>query len=386
MIGAIIGDTVGSVYEWDNHRSKEFKLFDEECFLTDDSIMTLAVMEIMKRRLYKDENIIIDIIKKWGRAYPARGYGGRFGYWLDSNERESYNSWGNGAAMRISPVGFYARSEEEVREAAHNITAITHSHPEALKGAEVVAMIIYYALRGKDKSFLKEYASKYYNLDFDYEELKKSYSFNESTQGTVPQAIYCFLISTDYEDAIRTAISIGGDSDTLACITGGMAEAYYKHIPDSIIDELYSFIPEDSGDCSPMELIDDYIDERLSILATIEYIDITTIVLAKRDSFNNLLSFSYAHSKDLLIDYMIDCYRYDIVVKEESINKLSSLRNKSINEINSYLEEIENKYSNALGFRLYNKAEALKLVDAREEASCTYSLIFNKSYKLKEMN
>lgn len=244
MLGAIIGDVVGSVYEFNNIRKKDFELFNKRCFATDDSIMTIAVAEIMKKGYVDDKNKIVKTFKKWGRAYPNRGYGGRFCQWLFTEENEPYYSFGNGAAMRVSPVAWYANSEEEVKEYAKKVTEVTHNHPEGLKGAEVTAMCIYYARTGKSKEFIREYVSQYYNIDFDYEELKKYYWFNETCQNTVPQAIYCFLISNNFEDCIRTTISIGGDCDTTAAISCAIAEAYYG-IPKNISDEVMKFLSKD---------------------------------------------------------------------------------------------------------------------------------------------
>lgn len=238
MIGALVGDYVGSVYEFNNIRTKNFNLFSKKCFFTDDSIMTLAVREIVEKKLYNSKDDIINTLKKWGRNFPGRGYGGMFCWWLRSDSREPYYSFGNGAAMRISPVGWYANSEEEVKEISRKITEVTHNHPEGLKGAEVTAMCVYYARIGKDKEFIKNYVSQYYNMDFNYEDLRKNYHFNETCQNTVPQAIFCFLISKDFEDCIRTTISIGGDCDTTAAISCAIAEAYYKRIPKSIFNHI----------------------------------------------------------------------------------------------------------------------------------------------------
>ena len=267
MLGAMIGDTVGSVYEFNNVRSKDFPLFSKNSFLTDDSIMTLAVAEIMQNHYYDDKDKIIDTFKKWGRAYPNRGYGGHFFDWLFSDERESYHSFGNGAAMRISPVGWYCQDEEEVKKISKAITEVTHSHPEGLKGAEVTAMCIFYARKGKSKEFIKQYAEKYYNLNFEYEELRKNYRFNETCQKTVPQAIFCFLISSSFEDCLRTTISIGGDCDTTAAISCSIAEAYYKDIDESILDNLYKFLPDYKAGCHIRSIIEKFVEYKAVDLA-----------------------------------------------------------------------------------------------------------------------
>ena len=243
MLGVIIGDTIGSRYEFNNHRSKDFELFTEKNELTDDSIMTMAVADILLNDKVNDKDKIIETFKEWGILYPYSGYGGMFRRWLFSRDSKPYNSYGNGSAMRVSPVGFLAKSEEEVVDWATKVTEVTHNHPEGLKGAIVTAMCVYYAKNGKDKNFIKDYVKQYYNIDFDYETLKKEYYFNESCQETVPQAIYCFLISNSYEDCIRICVSIGGDTDTVCAIAGGMAEAFYG-IPLSIKFGLLKYLDE----------------------------------------------------------------------------------------------------------------------------------------------
>lgn len=255
MLGALYGDIIGSKYEFNNFRTKNIVLFDDRSVVTDDSIMTLAVLEILQKNYQNDKDKIIDTFKKWGRAYPNMGYGIRFSSWLFSDNRDSYRSYGNGAAMRVSPVGWYARDEQEVKELAKVVTEVTHSHLEGLKGAEVVAMCVYYARKGKSKEFIKSYVEQYYNLDFDYEELKKNYYFNETCQETVPQAIFCFLISNSLEDCVRTSISIGGDSDTVACIACSIADAFYKEMNYATIDEILNRLPEDKDGCHPKDVL-----------------------------------------------------------------------------------------------------------------------------------
>lgn len=245
MLGAIIGDIVGSVYEFNNIKTKEFPLFSKGSCMTDDSIMTIAVAEIMKNGYVNDKNKIIDTFKKWGKKYPYAGYGARFFNWVLGEDRKPYNSCGNGSAMRVSAVGWYARSEEEVKDYSRKVTEVTHNHPEGLKGAEVTAMCIYYARIGKDKDFIREYVSQYYDLNFDYEELKRTYIHGaEICQVTVPQAIYCFLISESFEDCIRTTISIGGDCDTTAAISCAIAEAYYG-IPKEIEGKIMLYLDKE---------------------------------------------------------------------------------------------------------------------------------------------
>lgn len=262
MIGAIIGDIVGSRFEFNNHRDKRFELFTEESSVTDDSIMTLAVakaiMETEKAfgrasasadaREVDDDycsllgKMAVKYMQEIGRRYPRCGYGARFARWLFSDNPKPYNSFGNGAAMRISPVGFVARTEEEARKLSEAVTGVTHNHPEGLKGAEAVAIAIYMARMGCSKDQIREKIERlYYPLDFTLEGIRDTYKFNETCQGTVPQAIQAFLESTSFEDAIRNAISIGGDSDTLAAIAGGIAEAYYG-VPEELKQKALSYL------------------------------------------------------------------------------------------------------------------------------------------------
>lgn len=231
MIGAIIGDIVGSIYEFNNIKTKDFRFFDPDCFFTDDSIMTIAICNALLKCKgnYKNlENIVIKEMRKFGKLYPNAGYGNSFKNWLRDSNVKAYNSYGNGSAMRISAVAYFAKNMEQLKELSYKVTAVTHNHPEGIKGAEATAICIYMALNGFKKDKIKETIEKqYYKLDFNYEDLVKNYTFNETCQNTVPQAIYCFLISKDFEDAIRTGVSIGGDTDTLCAIIGAIAQAYY---------------------------------------------------------------------------------------------------------------------------------------------------------------
>lgn len=244
MFGAIIGDIVGSRFEAHNYRGKDFELFTEQSRFTDDTILTIAVMDIINNNKMEDSEYIKKTIKKYGLKYPST-YGCTFRMWLSSKNSQPYNSYGNGAAMRVSPIGWAAKSEEDVKKWSKKVTEITHNHPEGIKGAEIVAMCVYYARIGKSKEFIKKYVKKYYNIDFDYESLKNNYKFNTTCQDTVPQAIYCFLISDDFEDCLRTSISIGGDSDTLAAISCSIAEAYYKKIDIDLIKKVIYMLPNE---------------------------------------------------------------------------------------------------------------------------------------------
>lgn len=231
MIGAIIGDIVGSRFEWDNYRAKDFELFTDACFPTDDSIMTVAVGKAILDcdGVYGDLSAkTVSCMQKLGRRYPHCGYGGRFYHWIFSNDPKPYYSFGNGAAMRVSAVGFAARNIDEVKTLSRAVTAISHDHPEGLKGAESVAMAIFLARQSKTKQQIRDYIEQnYYKIGFTLDEIRGTYEFNETCQNTVPQAFEAFFEAKDFEDAIRNAVSIGGDSDTLAAITGGIAEAYF---------------------------------------------------------------------------------------------------------------------------------------------------------------
>lgn len=237
MLGAIIGDIVGSRFEFRNNKSKDFEFFHEKCFFTDDSVMTLAIAEaiIEAENNFEDlSNRTICCLKEIGRNYPNCGYGGMFRRWMYSEMTEPYNSYGNGAAMRVSVCGFVGQSLDEVKELSRKVTEITHNHPEGLKGAEATSVAIYLARTGSTIKEIEEYIDKnYYPMNFTLDEIRPKYAFKESCQETVPQAIKAFLESTSFEDAIRNAISIGGDSDTIGAITGGIAEAYYG-IPEEM--------------------------------------------------------------------------------------------------------------------------------------------------------
>ena len=246
MLGAIIGDIVGSRFEFNNIKTKKFYLFDKKCSVTDDSVMSVSVAEMcLNGYVPNNTEMIIQTFKKWGQRYPYAGYGNRFFHWVLSDESAPYNSCGNGSAMRISAIGFYANTEEEVEQYSKAVTEVTHNHPEGIKGAYVTAMCIYLARKGASKKEIKEFVEKYYDIDFDYEHLRKTYKHEaEICQNTVPQAIYCFLISNGFEDCLRTTISIGGDCDTTAAISCAIAEAYYG-IPSKIAEQAMKYIPSD---------------------------------------------------------------------------------------------------------------------------------------------
>lgn len=247
MLGAIIGDIVGSRFEFNNYRSKDFELFTEECFVTDDSIMTIAVAKalIESKEDYLDlGNQAIKWMQELGRPYPNCGFGGSFYHWIYSDNPKPYNSYGNGAAMRISPVGWVAKDIEQAKRLSKAVTEVSHNHPEGIKGAESVAVSIVLARQGKSIEEIKKYINEhYYKIDFKLDEIRETYKFNETCQDTVPQALQAFFESNSFEDAIRNAISIGGDSDTLAAITGSVAEVYYG-VPKWMKEKVFWYLDE----------------------------------------------------------------------------------------------------------------------------------------------
>ncbi len=245
MIGAIIGDTVGSRFEWDNNKSKDFTFLHPECFLTDDSYMTLAIGAALLRSRADFSDLstqAVQWMQEIGRAYPDGGYGGRFATWIYEQRPQPYNSFGNGAAMRVSAVAYVGNSEQQVKQLSHAVTSVTHNHPEGLKGAEATAMAIYLARTGSKLEDIRRYIRRnYYDLNFTLDDIWEDYCFNETCQETVPQALQAFFESTGFEDAVRNAISIGGDSDTLAAITGSVAAAYYG-VPRDIRQKILGYM------------------------------------------------------------------------------------------------------------------------------------------------
>lgn len=230
MIGALFGDIVGSIFEWDNRKSKQFDLYQKKMFFTDDSVMTLAIAKALMehRDTGKDLGVLtIQNMQDLGRRYPDAGYGGNFELWIYDENPQPYNSWGNGSAMRVSACGWVAETVEEAKELSRAVTVVTHNHPEGIKGAEATAVAIYMARQHCSKAEIKAAMQKYYPLQKTLAEIRPEYEYDVSCQGTVPQAIQAFLEAEDFEDAIRNAISLGGDSDTLAAICGSMAEAYF---------------------------------------------------------------------------------------------------------------------------------------------------------------
>lgn len=236
MLGAIIGDIVGSRFEFNNHKSKAFDLFGPGCFATDDSIMTLAVAKAIMMCAGRWEQLsgqAVIQMQRIGRKHPDCGFGGMFSRWVFSSDPQPYHSFGNGAAMRVSPCGFIAKTEEEARELSLMVTRVTHDHPEGLKGAEAVTLAVFMARQGAGKAEIRRRMERdYYALDFTLDSIRPGYRFNETCQETVPQALAAFLESDSFEDCIRNAVSLGGDSDTLAAIACAVAQAHYGVPPE----------------------------------------------------------------------------------------------------------------------------------------------------------
>lgn len=260
MLGAIIGDIAGSTFEFNNTKDYNFPLFDEESNFTDDSICSVAVAEW----LVEDPNLSHEVLEQkfveLANDYPCPmgGYGGGFHTWLFhpeylqrydglalDGERVPYNSWGNGSAMRVSAVGWMFDTLWQTENAAEISASITHNHPEGIKGAQATAAAIFMARTGSTKEEIRKYIEEKYGYDLHRtcDEIRPDYDFDGSCQGTVPEAMIAFLDSHDFEDAIRLAVSLGGDSDTLACITGGVAEAFYKQIPSDLAGDALTLLP-----------------------------------------------------------------------------------------------------------------------------------------------
>jgi ADP-ribosylglycohydrolase len=231
MLGAIAGDVIGSVHEGARTKTKEFPLFIPESRFTDDSVLTVAVAECLLR-----SSDYVDTFHDYFHAYPNAGYGGTFYLWASSRRREPYQSWGNGSAMRVSPVAYVGRTLEEVLAEAKRSAEVTHDHEQGIRGAQATAAAIFLARTGATKEQIRAYIAEQfgYFLNETLDELRPTYQFDASCQWSVPQSIIAFLESTDYEDAVRNAISLGGDADTMACIAGAIAEAHYGGVPEAI--------------------------------------------------------------------------------------------------------------------------------------------------------
>lgn len=242
MLGAIAGDVIGSIYERHAIKTTDFPLLGKQNRFTDDTVMTVAVADAIL-----EQSDYAAAMKQFGRKYPNAGYGGTFINWLFEAEVQPYGSWGNGSAMRVSPIGRAFDTAERVLVEAERSAEVSHNHPEGIKGAKATALAVFLARQGYDKAHLRQEISRRfgYNLSRTVEEIRPTYRFDVSCQGSVPEAIIAFLDSTSYEDAVRLAVSLGGDSDTLACIAGGIAEVYYGTVPTPIADPVRALLPED---------------------------------------------------------------------------------------------------------------------------------------------
>ena len=246
MLGALVGDIVGSVYELYNTKRTDFVLFNEISRYTDDSVMTLAVAKWLVEDEAHTIHYLVYCMQELGHLYPYAGYGGHFVGWLFNDNPQPYNSWGNGAGMRVSPVGLYAKTLDEALALAALTASVTHNHPEGVKGAQAIATSVFLCKQGKSKQEIKEYVEKTfdYNLNRTIAEIRPRYEFDVSCQGSVPEAIIAFLEGNSFEEVIRLAISLGGDSDTIGAMAGAIAACMYP-IPDEIADKCNSILSED---------------------------------------------------------------------------------------------------------------------------------------------
>ena len=242
MMGAICGDIIGSSYEFHSTKKYDFPLFTKNSTFTDDTVMTCAVADWLLTGIAPEEKM-----QDWGRRHFYAGYGPMFRRWIQADFPRPYNSFGNGSAMRVSPVGWFAQSIEECLRLAKESAEVTHNHPEGIKGAQSTAAAIFLARNGSSKEDIKNYVAENfgYNLDRTVAAMKPEYDFDVTCQGSVPESIICFLESTDYESAIRLAVSMGGDADTMGAIAGGIAAAFYKEIPDSIAGNCLDLLSDD---------------------------------------------------------------------------------------------------------------------------------------------
>jgi len=243
ILGAITGDIIGSRYEFFNTKKKDFQLFaDYSCF-TDDTVLTVATMDC----LLSEEKDYAYFYQNYARQYPSSGFGGMFHNWMYEDNPQPYNSFGNGSGMRVSPVGWFFKTLEETLAEAEQSAAVTHNHPEGIKGAQAIASAVFLARTGKSKEEIKHYIETTfkYDLNRDCDDIRPNYYFNETCQGSVPEAIIAFLDSWDFESAIRLAVSLGGDSDTIAAMTGSIAETFYGGVPQFIADEVIKRLPDE---------------------------------------------------------------------------------------------------------------------------------------------
>ena len=256
MLGSLVGDIVGSVYEFQNVKYTDFELFTPWSRFTDDSVMTLAVAKWLLEDESHSLQGLVYYMQRLGRIYPDAGYGGNFSWWLGEENPQPYNSWGNGAGMRVSPVGLYAKTLDEALALAAVTAAVTHNHPEGVKGAQAIAASVFLCKEGKSKEEIRDYVERVFDYDLHrkIEDIRPSYSFDVSCQGSVPEAIIAFLEGNDFEEVIRLAISLGGDSDTIACMAGAIAACMYP-IPDWIAEKCDAILTDDLR-----RIKDDFVD------------------------------------------------------------------------------------------------------------------------------
>lgn len=244
MKGAILGDIIGSVWEFENNKEYSFELFYKDSTYTDDTVLTIATMDAL---LHKKD--YAKIYAKYARKYPDTNWGSNFRIWFEKpkKERLPYDSFGNGSAMRISPIGWYFNSLEDTLLEAKRSAEVTHNHLEGIKGAQAVASAIYLARNGSTKKAIKKYIEDTFEYDLSrtYKKIHSYYFFNETCQGSVPESIICFLESTNFEDSIRKVIALGGDADTQACITGSISEAFYKGVPEELWNNAVEYLPKE---------------------------------------------------------------------------------------------------------------------------------------------
>lgn len=250
MLGAIAGDIIGSVFENNPVKSTVFPLFSKYSHFTDDTVLTVAIAYAVLNHID-----YVTALKNFARKFPNAGYGLSFYQWMQSSDSRPYNSWGNGSAMRVSPVGFAFDTAETVMREAEKSAAVTHNHPEGIKGAQATALAICLARRGIGRDPLRQtIADRFgYNFERTLDEIRPHYDFDVSCQGSVPESLLAFFESTDFEDAVRKAISLGGDTDTMACIAGGIAQAFYRNIPAVIVGEVRKRLPAEF-----LEIIDEF--------------------------------------------------------------------------------------------------------------------------------
>ncbi len=347
MLGAIAGDIIGSVYERNNIKSTEFPLFGENSRFTDDTVLTIAVAHAIL-----DDLDYTGTLKLYGRKYPNAGYGGSFRNWIFSPSKEPYNSWGNGSAMRVSPIGWAFNTAGDVLREAEKSAAATHNHPEGIKGAQSVALAILMARQGEGKETIKQEIERRFNYDLNrsLSEIRPDYKFDVSCQGSVPESIIAFLESESFEDAVRLAISIGGDSDTIACIAGSIAEAFYKEIPPHITAEVKQRLPDNLWE------------------------------IVERFDFAIKCNNHKSKTNREVLDQLFEAYlKTDYIVKDETINL--TLR---IDEKNSGLDDllVKNESISAAFLTAYNPySQSLSRAENEKRQEELVSILREKGYK-----